>query len=127
MSRLLTHGTILGSRASQWFVRTGAAVLLLGAMTVVVPRLGITILSPSQLIDRFLAWNHTFPTLGAADPAIYRPFPSMSPDILCTVIVWGVNLYIIGGTLATFVAASRPGTPRRRVSTAEPDDSGGES
>jgi hypothetical protein len=123
--RPLTRGTILGSRASQWFVRTVAAVLLLGAMTVGAPRLGITILSPSQWIDRFLAWNHTFPTLGAADPAIYEPFPSMSPDILWTVIVWVVTLYIIGGMVATVIAASRTGTPRRRVST--PDDSGGES
>jgi hypothetical protein len=125
MSRRRMHGTILGSRASQWFVRTVAAVLLLGAMTVVVPRLGITILSPSQLIDRFLALNHTFPTLGAADPAIYGPSPFMSLDILVTVTVWVVNLYIIGGMVATFIAACRTGTPRRRVSS--PDDSGGES
>jgi hypothetical protein len=126
MSRHRMHGTILGSRAAQWFVRTVAAVLFLGAMTVGAGLLGITILSPSQVIDRFLAWNHTFPTLGAADPAIYRPFPSMSLDILFTVTVWGVNLYIIGGALATVVAVCKTGaSPRRRVSS--PDDSGGES
>jgi hypothetical protein len=49
----------------QWFVRMVAG---LGAMAVihyvVTPTLGVTILSWSQLIDRFLALNHTFPTPG---------------------------------------------------------------
>lgn len=105
----------------QWLWRTVVGMVALGGIGFVGPRLGLTTLSPSQLIDRFLAVNHTVPTLGT-NPSVWQPSPLPGGEIAITLVGWSLSLFVICCALATFVAAGRYNGARWRRVSAEDNE-----
>ena len=86
----------------QWLVRGGVGMVAFNVIQhVLAPTFGVTILSPSQLIDRFLAWNHTFPTPGTSPspgaPPLPNPSTVVSPllqvETLLSLLAWTIALW----------------------------------
>ena len=85
----------------QWLVRMVAGMVAFDVIQhVLAPTFGVTILGPSQLIDRFLSWNYTFPRTSPAtsSPPLWTrtvgsPF-LFDVEILLSLLAWTIALWV---------------------------------